>query len=157
MYCSVLEQSLFDQGPYAQAIFGPSNMDMADSLHYNSRLRYLMAVCRDGTTREQLESLAPDFPALKKCCQDSGIFAVMVTAAGAAVKRCPMHILPMVLLRSAGSRESNGVPLRENRTSLSTDRQKAGTLFPCALPIHRGNVSHLRPGSGAHDHGLPRW
>ena len=75
-------------------------MDMADSLHYSGKLRYLMAVCRDGTTRKQLESLAPDIPALKKCCQDSGVAAVMVTAAGAAVKPCPMHILPIVLLRS---------------------------------------------------------
>lgn len=41
-----------------------------------------MAVCRDGTTREQLQSLAPDFRSLKEACQCSGVFAIMVTAAG---------------------------------------------------------------------------
>ncbi|EIE24803.1 Diaminopimelate epimerase-like protein [Coccomyxa subellipsoidea C-169] len=64
-----------------QAVFGAGNVDMAASLHYSSKLRYLMAVCRDGTTREQLQSLAPDFRSLKEACQGSGVFAIMVTAA----------------------------------------------------------------------------
>lgn len=56
-------------------------------VHYCSKLRYLMVACdvsmHDGAVAA-FEALAPDYRALHERCKAFDIFAVMVTAAGAA-------------------------------------------------------------------------
>lgn len=65
-----------------QAVMGPSNLGLAEGMHYCAQLRYMMVVCREGTTQEQLESLAPDYRTLKERTLSCAVLGVLVTAVG---------------------------------------------------------------------------
>jgi hypothetical protein len=60
---------------------------MAEDLFYCENLRYLLVTLKDGTTREDMEGIAPDFRTLESVCTVETVFAVIVTARGQTI--CP--------------------------------------------------------------------
>jgi len=74
-------RTLFGFNNHPQAVLGGSGVEVVE-VALNSRIQYLLVELKEGTTREQLEGIKPDFAACLSAAKLEEVMLVIVTAKG---------------------------------------------------------------------------